>query len=233
MLPEEELSVDTLLSSNALFLIYNLGNFFAFIAFWPRDILQLRWFMACSMGLLSVYFFALPGGPILNALFWMVPTFIINVVMIMQHHRERRDHGIADDVRPLYEKIAVLTPAQFRKLIAIASRTSGQGAKILTEGKPSGQLHFLLSGQAKLEKGSKAHKIESGTFLGEVSFINQTVASGTVVLADASECLSWDSRVLADLMKRDMAIDIAMRGIFNRDLAAKVANSVPLQHPAS
>ncbi len=184
--------------------------------------------MACSMGLLSIYFYALPGGPILNALFWMVPTFIINVVMISQIYRERRDHGIPDDVRALYEKMAVLTPAQFRRLLTISTRTAGQGTKILAEGKSSEQLHFLLKGDAILEKGSKSHKIQSGTFLGEVSFINQTVASGTVVLTDTSECLSWDSKRLTELMKKEMAIDIAMRGVFNHDLARKVASSIPL-----
>jgi hypothetical protein len=50
-----------------------------------------------------------------------------------------------------------------------------------------------------------------------------------VRLGEDAECLSWDSASLRSLMAKDKAIDIAMRGIFNHDLAAKVANSVPLK----
>jgi Cyclic nucleotide-binding domain len=214
--------------SNLLLIIYNVGNLMAFLAFWPKDILQLRWFMAWSMGLLSIYFYTLPGGPILNALLWMVPTFLVNIWMIIEIHRERIDHGIADDLRPLYNKIAVLTPGQFRKLTAESVRVTGGDKTILVDGQPSKQLHFLLKGEAVLDKGKKSHRIQSGAFLGEVGFINNTPATGTVRLVGNAECLSWESTALHNLMKKDMTIDIAMRGIFNHDLAAKLANSVPL-----
>lgn len=222
---------DLVTKSNLLLIVYNVGNLMAFLAFWPRDILQLRWFMAWSMGLLSIYFYALPGGPILNALLWMVPTFLVNIWMIIVIYRERIDHGITDDLRPLYNKIAVLTPGQFRKLTAESVRVSGDDKAILIEGQLSRQLHFLLKGEAVLQKGKSFHRIQSGAFLGEVGFITNTSASGTVRLVENAECLSWESSALLGLMKKDMAIDIAMRGIFNHDLAAKLAGSIPLPVP--
>jgi hypothetical protein len=52
-----------------------------------------------------------------------------------------------------------------------------------------------------------------------------------VVLDEGAECIAWNRAALLQLMKKDAAIDIAMRGFFNHDLAHKVARSVPIAPP--
>jgi Cyclic nucleotide-binding domain len=224
----EILVLDGFTQNNIFFIIYNIGNLLSFLAFWTKDLLTLRWTIAIGLAFTSLYYFASTGGPYYNTLFWMVPTFLINVWMIIQIYREKRDIGIGDDVRALFNKIAVLTPKQFKSLIAISSRTTGNGGEILSQGANVDRLYFLLKGAAKLTKGNYTATVREGIFLGEIAFITQSFASATVELHSESECLSWDTHTLRDLMKRQPAIDIAIRGIFNRDLAEKVANSVPI-----
>ena len=64
-------------------------------------------------------------------------------------------------------------------------------------------------------------------FLGEIAFLTGGPASATVTLSSDAECIVWNVDELHKLMKADAAIDIAIRGLFNHDLAAKVAGSMP------
>jgi hypothetical protein len=216
------------ISEVTFFILYNVGNFFAFVAFWPRTILHLRVYMAVSMLFLSLYFFFVSFGPVWNALFWMVPTFVINIWMIWVILREQKDYGIPHDMRAFFESIRVLTPGQFKKLLSAADRTTGPNQALIKAGEPTDQLHYLLKGSAHIAKGEARYRLKAGSFLGEIAFLQNVPATATVHLEQESECLTWDSQKLRQLMERDSAIDIAMRGLFNRDLAAKLAPSMPI-----
>ncbi len=218
-------------SAESIFIwLFHASNLMAFLAFLLRDQLQLRVMMAVSLALQGLYYFAIPGGPLFDPLFWKVVSFFANAIMIVWVFGGRLDFGIPADLRGLYEKISVLSPGQFRRLIKSSKRTTSTLQQLLNEGQKSDHLHYLLKGEVEILKGNSRHNISSGVFLGEVAFLNDTTASATVRLKDGAECVSWNSASLKTLMQKDKAIDIAMRGIFNHDLAAKVANSVPIKN---
>jgi Cyclic nucleotide-binding domain len=210
--------------------LFHASNLLAFLAFLLRDQLQLRVMMAISLFLQALYYYAIPGGPFIDPLFWKVVSFVANMVMIVLVFGGRIDFGIPADLRGLFEKMAVLSPGQFRKLIRISQRTYASENLLLVEGERPDHLHYLLKGQAEIAKGQSRHWIEAGVFLGEVAFLNTTTASATVRLLSSAECVTWKTEDLKAMMNKDKAIDIAMRGIFNHDLAAKVAKSVPLKN---
>ncbi len=218
------------LSAEAVFIwLFHASNLMAFLAFLLRDQLHLRVMMALSLLLQGLYYYAIPGGPFFDPLFWKIVSFFANALMIILVFSGRLDFGIPSDLRALFDKISVLSPGQFRKLIKDARRTLPAENPLLVEGQKPQHLHYLLRGTAEIAKGQSRHKISSGVFLGEVAFLNSTAASATVQLSEDAECVSWDSGALYTLMAKNKSIDIAMRGIFNHDLAAKVANSVPLK----
>jgi hypothetical protein len=209
-------------------LLFHVSNLMAFLAFLLRDQLQLRLLMAISLFLQGLYYYTIPGGPFYDPLFWKIVSLAANILMIVLVFGGRIDFGIPADVRELFNKIAVLTPGQFRKLLKSATRTKETEVPLLIEGQAVHQLHYLLKGSASIAKGKTRNEISSGVFLGEVAFLNGTKASATVRLKPGAECVSWDSQTLKSMMQKDKALDIAMRGVFNHDLAAKVAASVPL-----
>ena len=218
-----------ILTAATLFtVLFHLSNLMAFLAFLLRDQFQLRVMMAVSLFLQGLYYYSIPGGPLYDPLFWKIVSFAANFLMIVLVFGGRIDFGIPADLRGLYEKISVLSPGQFRKLIKSSTRTGPSEQPLLHEGQKPGQLHYLLSGSASIIKGNTSHRIRAGVFLGEVAFLNDTTASATVQLHDGAKCVSWDIKTLKAKMQKDKALDIAMRGIFNHDLAAKVASSVPL-----
>lgn len=209
-------------------LLFHVSNLMAFLAFLLRDQLQLRLLMAISLFLQGLYYYTIPGGPFYDPLFWKIVSLAANFLMIVLVFGGRIDFGIPADVRELFTKIAVLTPGQFRRLVKSAARTKDTEVPLLVEGQAVDQLHYLLKGKASIAKGKARSEISSGVFLGEVAFLNGTKASATVRLIPGAECVSWDSQTLKMMMQKDKAVDIAMRGVFNHDLAAKVASSMPL-----
>jgi hypothetical protein len=220
------------LTATVLFtVLFHVSNLMAFLAFLLRDQLQLRLMMAVSLFLQGLYYYAIPGGPFFDPLFWKIVSFAANSMMIILVFGGRLDFGIPADLRGLYEKINVLSPGQFRKLVKPAMRTGVSDTPLLQEGTSPGKLHYLLKGDAVISKGKTSRTIGSGVFLGEIAFLNGTTASATVHLHEGAECVSWDSDALKLMMQKDTALDIAMRGVFNHDLAAKVASSIPLPLP--
>jgi hypothetical protein len=209
-------------------ILFHVSNLMAFLAFLLRDQMQLRLLMAVSLFLQGLYYYAIPGGPLVDPLFWKVVSFFANMIMIVLVFGGRLDFGIPADLRPLFDKISVLSPGQFRKLIKASTRTQAGPALILTEGEKPTHLHYLLRGEATLVKGTHHNNIQADIFLGEIAFLNHGVASASVKLNEGAECISWKTDDLSSLMRKDKAIDIAMRGVFNHDLAAKVAVSFPL-----
>jgi CRP-like cAMP-binding protein len=207
--------------------LFHASNLMAFLAFLLRDQLQLRVMMALSLFLQALYYWSIPGGPFIDPLFWKVVSFIANLGMIIVVFGGMVDFGIPKDMRKLFEKINVLSPGQFRKLIKISKRQTFSETPLIVEGERPLHLHYLLSGQAMMQKGATHHVLDAGVFLGEIAFLNHTTASATIALLPGANCVSWPADGLRDLMQKDRALDIAMRGVFNHDLALKVANSVP------
>ena len=209
-------------------LLFHLSNLMAFLALLLRDQLQLRLLMAVSLLLQGLYYYAIPGGPLFDPLFWKIVSFLANLAMIVLVFGGKLDFGIPQDMRGLFNKISVLSPGQFRKLIKASKRTVGGESPLLIEGDKPAQLHYLLKGEAEIFKSGTTARIQPNSFLGEIAFLSNCNASATVHLLENAECITWDADHLRKLMRNDKTIDIAMRGIFNHDLAAKLANSVPL-----
>ncbi|MFO1035027.1 MAG: cyclic nucleotide-binding domain-containing protein [Hyphomicrobiales bacterium] len=216
---------------NIFTLLFHFSNLVAFLAFLLRDQLRLRIVMAASLFLQGLYYYSIPAGPLYDPLFWKVVSFIANLAMIVLVFGGKLDFGIPEDLRGLYEKMAVLTPGQFRKLIAKTVRVEGGGNAILTEGMKPDRLYYLLRGSAQIIKNRQTSTLEAGAFLGEIAFLSDLPASATVVLNPNALCIAWNRAALIQLMRKDAVLDIAMRGFFNHDLAYKVARSIPIAAP--
>jgi hypothetical protein len=218
-------------ASTLFTILFHVSNLIAFLAFLLRDQLHLRLLMAVSFFLQGLYYYAIPAGPLYDPLFWKVVSFIANLGMIFLVFGGRFDFGIPADMRELFEKISVLSPGQFRKIVKLSKRISKVGTPVLVEGQKPTELHYLSEGKVRIEKGGQEHIVNAGAFLGEVSFLNDTTASASVHMMEGAVIVSFDAAQLKELMAEDKSIDIAMRGVFNHDLAKKVANSIPMPPP--
>ena len=69
-------NAESLFTATTLFTaLFHVSNLMAFLAFLLRDQLQLRLMMAVSLFLQGLYYYAIPGGPFFDPLFWKVVSF--------------------------------------------------------------------------------------------------------------------------------------------------------------
>jgi hypothetical protein len=227
------MDLSSITSISIFTLLFHVSNLMAFLAFLLRDQLKLRLLMAVSFFLQAMYYYAIPGGPLVDPLFWKIVSFAANLGMIVLVFGGQLDFGVPEDLRGLFNKIKVLSPGDFRRLIAPSTRVAGTDQKILIEGERPKHLYFLLKGEAKIIKRGQTTSLQPGIFLGEIAFLNDSTASATVVLPEGAECVAWDATKLHHLLRRDSALNIAMRGVFNSDLAQKLADSLPIDNGRS
>ncbi|MHA1190198.1 MAG: cyclic nucleotide-binding domain-containing protein, partial [Alphaproteobacteria bacterium] len=153
-------------------------------------------------------------------------VIIVNLSVIFVLIRDELDIGIPEEERALMKEIRVLNPGKFRKLMKVSGRhRTVDESIILDAGRKTDRLFYLADGEAEVRKNDKILRLGRGSFLGEIAFLTGNPASATVALLAGSNCIVWNVEELTRLMDKDAAIDIAIRGLLNRDMAMKVANS--------
>lgn len=217
----------SLITPTLLFsVLYHIANGLALLSLLMRDQFHLRLVFAASLILQGIYYAAIPGGPLFDPLFWKVFSSITNLAMIAFLFHDRIDFGIKDNLRDLHDRIKVLSPGQFRRLARAAQHVHGPQANILVQNEIPDTVYYIIKGHAKVQKDGGTTRLSHGSFLGEIAFLTAGPATATVSLEDDAACINWTHAVLHKLGQSDVAIDIALRGLFNHDLAHKVARSV-------
>jgi len=103
-----------------------------------------------------------------------------------------------------------------------------EGAVIITEGAPGGQLHVILKGKVRISKvvpgvGEEALTILApGDFFGEVEFFDRSPASAQAIAHGACEVLSLPHREVEALMQSRPGLSAKFLWAFARTLASRL-----------
>lgn len=96
---------------------------------------------------------------------------------------------------------------------------------LVIEGVMPDYLYYVLEGDMLLEKSGRIRRIGPNIFVGELSFVLEEEAAGTVTLDKGGRVLSWPAADLRNLIERNENIAAAFNTAFKQDLARKVARS--------
>jgi len=113
-------------------------------------------------------------------------------------------------------------------LMAGLVRRYAEGAVILTEGAPGGQLHVIHEGQVRISKvvpgvGEEALTIlQPGEFFGEVEFLDGSPASAQAVAHTECEILAIPHREMDVLMRERPEMASKFLWAFSRTLAMRL-----------
>ena len=133
----------------------------------------------------------------------------------------------------LYRQFPTLTPGQFRRLRPLMTRRSHEaGAELAWEGKPVEELMLVFSDRILISKGEESFPIAGPAFAGEIALLTGRPSSAGVSLPDGGTVVGLDITELRRRMDRAPALNNAMVALFGRELARKVADSVPMQRAA-
>lgn len=204
---------------------FHVANAIALVAYLFRDQFHLRLAIVVSMILQALYYVLISAsGPLFDPLVWKLLTIVLNIGMIGLLFRDRLGFGIDGETRPLFEAIGVLSPGQFRRLLRGSRRIAGP-QPLVARGVHPEELFYILSGHAEVRKDGRKLDVAAGGFIGEIAFLTGGNATADVALHEGGRAIVWNAEALRAQMRKEKAIDIALRGLLSHDLAMKTSRS--------
>ena len=207
-------------------LVLKIGGFLV------RDELLLRVMVAGGLACDAIFYGTRPD-PILQSFLSNLGLVTINIGLIVLIISERTRWRMSAEDRALFDQFPTLTPGQFRRLRPLMTRrTEEAGAQLAWEGRPVEELMLVFSDRILIGKGGAAFPIAGPAFVGEVAFLTGNPSSADVTLPDGGTVLRLPLAPLRRQMARRPALSNAMVALFGRELARKVADSVPMDRAA-
>lgn len=218
----------TLVPSGILF----LGLLLKIAGFLVRDELVLRLLVAGGLGCDAI-FYGLRSDPILQSVLSNIGLVTINLALIVLIVSERTRWRMTAEDRALHDHFPTLTPGQFRGLRPLMTRrTEEGGTQLAWEGRPVEDLMLVFSDRIVIGKAGQGFPIAGPAFVGEVAFLTGNPSSADVTLPDGGTVVHLPIGPLKARMARQPALANAMVALFGRELARKVADSVPMARAA-
>lgn len=208
-------------------LLLHAGAVVYVIAFLFRDEALIRGFSVLGTLLYMGYYFWYPAEPLWDAIVTSTIFLGANVVVIFMILLERTTFRLGDDEKRLFEGFSTLTPGEFRKLLKRATWHQSDGSDTLTEaGVQPDRLFYVLDGDVLIEKDGTRFPVSDGRFIGEIGFVLEGPATGTVRAPEGTRYVSWETADLQRLGRKKPAIGTALTALLGKDLARKLGESV-------
>ena len=195
------------------------------LSFLMRDILFLRVLATASCLLGVAYNYFLPEGPLWLVIFWLSVFTMINVIRIALLFIENRSVNFSDEERELYETLfRNFSPVEFMKLMNLGHwYKSVEGEILAIENEPLRDVKLIYNGEVAVERQRREiASLRDGTFIGEMSYLQDSRATATVRTKRPTRYVAWPREDLRKLLKRNPTMDIAMSKLFQLDLARKL-----------
>lgn len=217
---------------NAAWLLH-AGAVVYVIAFLFRDEALIRAFSVLGTLLYMGYYFWYPAEPLWDAIITSTIFLLANVVVIFMILLERTTFQLSDEEKRLFEGFDTLTPGEFRLMLKRATWHTSDGSDVLTTaGEKPDHLYYILDGEVQIEKDGARFPVSDGRFIGEIGYVLDGPATGTVSAPAGTRYVAWNTNVLRLLGRKKPGIGIALTALLGEDLARKLSESVQ-QAPAA
>lgn len=155
---------------------------------------------------------------------WIAISVIGMVRYYVLHHRSR---FTPDEKAFLDATMPGLEPIHARRLLDLGSWHTGEAATRITDhGRKNEYLYYLLTGTAHVRfEGKLIAKLQSHTFVGELTLISNAPASATVELAESCRYLALPVEPLRRLMDRDIDVSQHLKAAMSGHVVDKLVRS--------
>jgi hypothetical protein len=211
----------------------HVASILTLLAYLVKDILWLRvlTILACIAGIIFNYFVAAaPLWPVIN---WNLIFIAINVVQILIIIKERSGVDFTDEEQELYQTLfKYFAPFEFMKLLRLGKWVEAKNGQVLAvEQQRLDKVLFIYNGLVSVEtNGEQIAQLKDGSLVGEMSFINDGVATATVRALEPTRYLSWSKDELHHLLERNPSMKFAMETVFSVDMTKKLMLPRPKLH---
>ena len=204
----------------------HVGAVLLLVCFLCRDQLMLRAIAVAADLAYVVYFFNAADQPLWVAIFWKIPTLLINLSVITLILRDSRTNSFTDNELRLYRSLNEIRPRDFRKLLNVGTwHRVTSTTQLSRQGQPLGSLYYVLEGGIDIEKNNRKFVVKPGLFIGEIAYLKQSPATATVHVMPGTLYMSWSHAALAQTQAKHDGLKNAIGAILNSDLAGKLART--------
>lgn len=209
------------------FLIY-LGLALQVSGFLVREELLLRVLVASGI-FCDLLFFALQTPPILPSVFSNAVLIVVNIAILCVIVMERTTITMTPRQKRLFQALGSLTPGQFRRLMRLGEwHEATEETTLVREGAQVLNVCFVEGEAFFLQKGTEVARGEGPAFIGEVAFLRGSRASASVYVPAGTPYVTWPVAKLQPLLDKSPALRNGLMTAMARDLATKVALSLPV-----
>ena len=224
----EELSQVTYKDA-VLYTVYAVALISSFVALSMNTIVMLRVLMVVSSVCYVIYYYFFPVTTLWldvgsEAGFALVNLFMISVLL-----RKKSKLTFTEEEKLLHQAYFIsLPPFDFIKLMSIASwKTLDIDFKLAEQGKTLSHLTFIYDGKADIIKhDKKVAEVNTGCFVGEISFKLKQPASATVSSQKNTRIVQWPQDKLHELTDKYPGMKNCVDGLISNDLAMKLAPTI-------
>lgn len=190
-----------------------------------RDQLKLRAVLLVSIVLSAIYN-DLTTPPSYQSMFWNFVMIVINLIVLVQIVLDRTHIGMSDEENDLFSAFEMLTPGEFRSIVKLARWGTASGGETMTrEGERPTDLFYVLTGTATIAKSGRSFCVGPRAFIGEIAFLNGSVASATATLGAGARYVAWPVEDLSRRIEGRQALKHAVVRLISFDMAMKVARA--------
>jgi hypothetical protein len=190
----------------------------------------LRGLAILALGLEGIYFYFGSTPPLWVGIAWALIFVAINAAQLVRMAREQFSVNLSEHERSLHKEIFDdLTPVGFHRLLKSGEWRRYENGEILTvENEPVPELLVIANGVAKVEvNGNLAALVQSGSFVGEMSFLTDSMASATVTTVVPCRVFAIAKDRLEALLAMDEELRTTLHRVIGCDLVCKLKCSLP------
>ncbi len=199
----------------------NVAYVLMLYAFITRDVLRLRSLLVVAQTLI-VYYTWRNGVVLVSS--WNAIFAVINLVMVVQILRERRQVEIPAELRELYRQhFSALAPPEFMRWWGLGRRDIVQDHVLVLAGAHPQWLYFILSGTVRVRRpGGHVMEVPAGFLVGEMSLLTGQPANADVEAVGRVEVMRWATDDLVKLRERKPAVWTQIQSVIGYDLVQKI-----------
>ena len=200
---------------------YSIAATFSCLAYILRSMLWLRIFLACAAITYIV------SGVILgitSMIGWNSAYLLINLFHITILLMDKVTISLPRETRGIYQRyFSAMSTREFKKLITRNQFCTFQDENIIDELEIPDRLYIVLRGKINIvKKEGVIANLDSGDFIGEMSFLSKEPASASAYAENFVQCAYWTHDDLERLRHKNMPAYERFIAIVGRDLVRKL-----------
>src|SRR5262245_30127560 len=208
----------------SLFTLNNLPGHFSYaliaISYWLTDIFWLRIVAVVGLSFEILYFWH-SGGDLRTGIGWDIIFIVINLYQLYRLAKERLSLRLPEGERDLLRSaLTGLDDSQVARLIGAGAFVDlPDGATLAEENETLKKMFFICSGRARVVIGGReVSHLEQGSFVGEVAFLANKLATATVIAEGDLRAITFDRDELRQFFDKETEV----AGLICRELANKI-----------